>query len=290
MQIAETIYASTEGIPSTRLEINGRPLEVKVLGAFEEDYRNAEGMLETIPLASEAGTPLFIKTLGRVERRETEAGLARLDRQDVFYLDLVQASGAGNSGDFSQEIENVEASFPWLSRADESVFSRYRTSLLVILILVLFLLYMTMGAQFESFSLPLIFMLAIPFSLAGAGPSMFIAGVNLDSGAALGLIALFGIAVNNGIILYEISDEYIRGGIPVVKAVYSGSISRLRPILITTATTAFVLLPLILTPLGASQRAMAAAMFGGMIAGTLLSLFALPPVFISFFEKHRRLI
>ncbi|MDR2095679.1 MAG: efflux RND transporter permease subunit [Treponema sp.] len=288
MQIAETVYASTEGIPSTRLDINGRPLEVKVSGKLESKYRNAEAMLETIPLVSGNGTPIFIKTLGRIERRETEAGLARLDRQDVSYLDLVRAAGAGSSGDFSKEIEKVEAAFPWLSRADESVFSRYRTSLLVVLVLVFFLLYMTMGAQFESFSLPLIFMLTIPFSLAGVGPCMFIAGANLDSGAALGLIALFGIAVNNGIILYEISDEYIRGGASVVKAVYSGSASRMQPVLITTATTVLVLLPLVLTPLGASQRAMAAAMLGGMMAGTLLSFFALPPVFISFFRKRRR--
>jgi multidrug efflux pump subunit AcrB len=288
LQIADTVYASTEGIPSTRLEINGRPLEVKVSGLPETNYRNAEGMLETIPLVSGAGAPILIRTLGRIERRETEAGLARLDRQDVSYLDIVRASGAG--GDFSKKIEKVESAFPWLSRADESVFSRYRTSLLIILILVLFLLYMTMGAQFESFSLPLIFMLTIPFSLAGAGPSMFIAGANLDSSAVLGLIALFGIAVNNGIILYEIGDEHIRGGSSVVKAVYSGSVSRMQPVLITTATTVFVLLPLALTPLGSSQRSMAAAMLGGMIAGTFLSLFALPPVFISFFRKRRRVM
>jgi multidrug efflux pump subunit AcrB len=144
-----------------------------------------------------------------------------------------------------------------------------------------------MSAQFESFILPLILMLSIPFSLAGAGPALLVSGSGLDSGSVLGLVALFGLVVNNGIILYEIGEEKRARGLPAAKAVYAGARERLRPILITTLTTIFALLPLAASPLGASQRSMAAAMLGGIIASTLLCLFALPPVFVRILGARR---
>jgi multidrug efflux pump subunit AcrB len=94
--------------------------------------------------------------------------------------------------------------------------------------------------------------------------------------------------VNNGLILFETSDERIRAGHSPAVSVYGGSVDRLRPVLITTATTVFALIPLALNPLGNSQKSMAAAMMGGIIASTMLSLFALPPVLVRFFTWRER--
>ncbi|MDR0878232.1 MAG: efflux RND transporter permease subunit [Treponema sp.] len=290
-QIAETLYTVTEGQIAAQLEIEGRPLNVRVsgkmdMGIIDPSDLAPQFLLGKIPLAAEGGK-VFLSSLGRIERRESQAALARLDRGDVIYLDALPLPGRGKNlsaaiqDSFSAE-KNSETSR--VSRADESAFTRYRTSLLVTVCLVLILLYMTMGAQFESFSLPLVFMLSIPFSLAGTGPALFLAGANLDSGSVLGLTALFGLAVNNGIILFEISEEKIRSGFPPVRAVYEGACERIQAVLITTATTVIALLPLALSPLGASQRSMSVAMLGGVIASTLLTLFAMPPVFIRFFQ------
>jgi multidrug efflux pump subunit AcrB len=131
-------------------------------------------------------------------------------------------------------------------------------------------------------------MLTIPFSLAGAGPALLLFGGRLDSGAVLGLSALFGIVVNNGLILFEISDEKIRAGAAPALAVYGGAGERLRPVLITAATTVFALLPIAINPLGASQKSMSAAMLGGLALSTAISLFALPPVFIRFFAWRNK--
>jgi multidrug efflux pump subunit AcrB len=139
-----------------------------------------------------------------------------------------------------------------------------------------------MGAQFESFFLPLILMISIPFSLAGAGPALFITNSKIDSGAVLGMIALFGLVVNNCLILFEISDEKIKDGCSPVIAVCNGAVERLQAILITTATTVFALLPLVISPLRNSQKSMAGAMLGGLMASTLLSLFAFPSVLVMF--------
>jgi multidrug efflux pump subunit AcrB len=284
--VAEALYTITEGVISSRLEIEGRPLDVRVSGKTLAAGPEPESALADIPLLTPQGNRVFLGSLGRVERRESEAALARLDRGDVIYLDLLPVSGGGKG--FSAGIQKAAAGLPWLSRMDESAFTRYRASLFLTLVLVLILLYMTMGAQFESFLLPLILMLAIPFSLAGTGPALFLSGANLDSGAALGLTVLFGLVVNNGIILYEIGEEKLRSGLSPAKAVFSGARERLCPVLITTITTILALLPLVIAPLGSSQRSMAAAMTGGIISAALLSLFALPPVFIRFFHWRFR--
>jgi multidrug efflux pump subunit AcrB len=284
--VAEALYAITEGVVSSRLEIEGRPLDVRVSGKALAAGPEPSAALENLPLLTPQGNRVFLGSLGRVERRESEAALARLDRGDVIYLDLLPLSGRGKG--FAGEVQKAAAGLPWLSRADESAFTRYRASLFFTLALVLILLYMTMGAQFESFLLPLILMLAIPFSLAGTGPALFLAGAGLDSGAALGLTVLFGLVVNNGIILYEIGEEKIRLGLSPGRAVFSGARERLCPVLITTVTTILALLPLVIAPLGASQRSMAVAMIGGIVSAALLSLFALPPVFIRFFRGRSR--
>jgi multidrug efflux pump subunit AcrB len=285
-EMAGAVYAASEGIVTGNMEIEGRRLDVRLKGGSGGD---AGVFLETLPLplaGGEAG-PVFLGSLNRIERRDAEAVLARQDRSDVIYLDLVPSPGAEKQASaFAAGIGVSDYQEPpGLFRADESVFSRYHSALVLTIVLVLILLYLSMGAQFESFVLPLILMLSIPFSLAGAGPALFFSGAYLDSGAVLGLVTLFGLAVNNGIILYEVSEEKIRQGLAPAQAVYSGAAERFRAALITTLPTVFALIPLAFSPLGASQRSMAAAMLGGIIASTLLSFLVMPPVFIPFLKK-----
>jgi multidrug efflux pump subunit AcrB len=288
LEMAGMVYAASEGIVTGSLEIGGRRLDVRLRGNSGE---NPHVFLETLPLPAAGetaqGGPVFLGSLNRIERRDAEAVLARQDRSDVIYLDLLPSPG--NEKKAAALAAGITAlvppELPGLSRADESVFSRYRSALILTVVLVLILLYLSLGAQFESFVLPFILMLSIPFSLAGAGPALFFSGAYLDSGAVLGLVTLFGLAVNNGIILYEISVEKIRKGLAASQAVYSGAVERFSAALITTLTTAIALLPLAFSPLGTSQRSMAAAMLGGIIASTLLSFFVLPPIFIPFLKR-----
>jgi len=276
-QIAETLYVLNEGVVASRLEIEGRPLDVRVTGAgYGQD--DPVRYIENLPLITAQGKTVYLGSLGRIERREAEASLARLDRSDVLYTDIPADRNS------LVRVREIAARFPWFTGADESVFNRYKNSLVLYVILVLVLLYMTMGAQFESFLLPLILMMSIPLSLAGAGPVLLLVSGKIDSGAVLGLAALFGLVVNNSLILFEISNEKINAGLSPDDAVVYGASERLQAILITMATTIFALLPLILSPMGNSQKSMASAMLGGLAASTLLSLFAIPPVLIRFFR------
>ncbi|MDR1899255.1 MAG: efflux RND transporter permease subunit [Treponema sp.] len=281
-RVAEFLYAATEGLAASRLEIEGRPLEIRVRGKLPSGGDPLK-TLEEFPFLSEQGALLPLGAFNKIEWRETDAFLARLDRSDVIYLEALPAPGCGRQ--LSSVLAEMTEETPFFFRAGESAFSRYRLSLLAVLALAAALLYMTMGAQFESLLLPLIFMAAIPLSLAGTGPALFLAGAALDSGAVLGLVVLFGLVVNNGIVLYEIGREKLRPGLSPVLAVYRGACERQRPVLITAATTVFALLPLALSPLGVSQRSLALSMTGGMIASTLLTLFLLPSVLLLYFRR-----
>jgi multidrug efflux pump subunit AcrB len=290
MEIAASVYAASEGIVTGNMEIEGRPLDIRVSGIIPG---NNPEQLKNIPLAvsfSNRGKsePVFLGSLVDIEWIEAETALARQDRSDVVYMDIVPAPGNEEKihsliGGLTGGLNGIRG----VSRADESVFVRYRAALTATVILVLILLYLVLGAQFESFLLPLVLMLSVPFSLAGAGPALFLFGASLDSGAVLGLVALFGLAVNNGIILYEISAEKIRRGFLPAAAVYSGAAERFRPVLLTTLTTIFALLPLVISPLGNSQKSMALTMLGGIIVSGFLAFFALPPIFIRFFSFKR---
>ncbi|MCL2174624.1 MAG: efflux RND transporter permease subunit [Treponema sp.] len=278
-QIAETLFILNEGVVASRLELNGRPHDVRVTGSAETQNKTTADpiqLLEQTPIRTAQGKTVFLGSLGRIERKNAEAALARLDRSDVIYADISPNAEIPSSVKIIAE------------RADDSAFSRYRNSLLLFVLLVLILLYMAMGAQFESFSLPLILMMTIPLSLAGAGPALLLAGSKIDSGAVLGLTALFGLVVNNSLILYEISEQKIRAGLNPAAAVFCGARERLQAILITMLTTIFALLPLIFSPLANSQKSMAAAMLGGLAASTILSLFAIPSVLIRFFNWKRK--
>ncbi|MCL2092557.1 MAG: efflux RND transporter permease subunit [Treponema sp.] len=288
MDVASSIMAATQGIVTGSMELQGRPLDIRVSGNMGESDPEALRLLPlpvpSVPGAQNSG-PVYLGTLAAIEWIEAETALARQDRSDVIYFDLYPAARS------EKQILSLLGDMKTLGlhRADESVFHRYQNALTATVVLVLLLLYLTLGAQFESFLMPLIVMMAVPFSLAGAGLALFLTGSYLDSGAILGLVALFGIAVNGGIVLFEVSEEKMGAGSPMTMAVYRGALERFRPMLLTTLTTIFALLPLVISPLGNTQRSMASAMLGGMLVATFLVVFALPPVFLRYFAfKQKR--
>ena len=293
MESARVLYAATEGVYAGELELEGKPIAIKVsamnrnVDINNDMYTTAFRSLEELPVAIQENGIVFAGSISRFTFRESRIALARLDRSDVLYIESSPQTGKEkNLSNFLGSLlhENKELG---INRADESAFSRYRNSLILALVLVLILLYLTMGAGFESLGLPLVLLLAIPFSLAGAGPALLLSGANMDSSAVMALMVLFGLSVNSGMILYELSLEKISLGKDPTKAVFEASVERFRPILTTVLTTIFALFPLVISPLGAKEQSMAAAMLGGISACTALSLFALPLVLIRFLQRRK---
>lgn len=275
-RIAETVRSSTEGVYGPRLEIDGRSVDLRLTASGSPS-------LEGISVIGPSGTVVALDSVASIRRLETDTALYRLDRQDGVYLDLGPSAVPG--APTVPETLDPGHSIPGLQRVDESILNRYRGSLVETLCLVLLLLYLTLASQFESPFLPLLLLWAIPFSLAGTGPLLAVLDAPMDSSAAVGLVILFGVAVNNGIVLYEHFQEKLAQGLSVTRAVYWGAVERLPAVLVTSGTTLCALMPVLLSPPGSPQRSLYAALAGGLVSSTFITIFALPVLFMGMAKR-----
>ena len=124
-------------------------------------------------------------------------------------------------------------------------------------------------------------MLNIPLALVGGILGLWLLGENLSVPASVGFIALFGIALENGMVLVTYLNQLIKDGVSIDEASVKGAMLRMRPVLMTALTTALGLIPLLLaTGVGSEvQRPLATVVIGGLITSTALTLLVLPAIY-----------
>ncbi len=151
--------------------------------------------------------------------------------------------------------------------------------------LILLLLFLTFG----SLRLSLLVILDLPFALIGGILALYLSGLYLSVPASVGFIALFGIAVLNGIVLLSYITQLQEAGCPSGDAIVRGCLNRLRPVLMTATITVLSLVPLLFAqgPGSEIQRPLAVVVVGGLISSTLLTLLVLP-VLYSWFGCAKR--
>ena len=158
---------------------------------------------------------------------------------------------------------------------------RAMTKLLLIIPLVIAIIFFLLLSAFKSFTLTLLVMINIPLALIGGVLGLYVTGEYLSVPAAIGFIALFGIAMQNAVVMISHFNDSVNDGSDVVQSVINGSITRLRPVLMTTLTTLFGLLPLMISSGTGSeiQRPLAAVVIYGLISSTLLTLIFIPVLY-----------
>ncbi len=158
----------------------------------------------------------------------------------------------------------------------------------VTLLLILLLLY----SSFNSLGNCLLILLNIPLALVGGVVGLWLTGQNLSVPSSVGFIALFGIALENGMVLVAYLNQLYRGGMPIDEASIRGACLRLRPVLMTAGTTALGLIPLALaTGTGSEvQRPLAVVVLGGLISSTVLTLLVLPALYRWFAPRREEVV
>jgi multidrug efflux pump subunit AcrB len=156
------------------------------------------------------------------------------------------------------------------------------SQLTFIFILSLALVYMVLASQFESLLSPFIIILSVPFSLIGVTVGLYLFGLSINLMSVIGVIVLIGIVVNDAIVKVEFIDRLVREGTPLVEAISSAGMKRLRPILMTTITTVFGMVPMLFTFGGASElrQPLAVAVIFGLSFATMLTLFVIPAIYL----------
>ncbi|MGL4327398.1 MAG: efflux RND transporter permease subunit, partial [Tannerellaceae bacterium] len=154
----------------------------------------------------------------------------------------------------------------------------------LLLMLCIMLVYIVMAAQFESFSYPFIIMTSLPFGFSGVVLALLIAKQPLDLMGLIGAVMLVGIVVKNGIVLIDYVNLNRERGMSIITAVVNGGRSRLRPVLMTTATTVLGMIPLAIgTGQGSEMwRNMGIAIIGGLSFSTIITLIIVPVLYAVF--------
>ncbi|MBN1418283.1 MAG: efflux RND transporter permease subunit [Planctomycetes bacterium] len=259
-----------------------------VLVRFPEDRRADEGAIERLLVRTPRGYDVPLGDVADV--REVDVP-AQISREDFSRRMIVECNVRGRDlGGFIDEAKRalapIEADLPggyrlaWGGQFEnqERAMARLRIVVPVALLAIFALLFTSLA----SFTSALLVLLNLPFALAGGVAMMVALGANLSVSSAVGFIALFGVAVENGLVLLAFFDQLRGRGMPVEQAVLEGCRLRLRPLLMTTLTTLLGLVPLLIATGAGSeiQRPLVAVVFGGLASALGLTLVILPVLYV----------
>lgn len=160
--------------------------------------------------------------------------------------------------------------------------------LAIVIPLTLFIVFLMLFSNFDSLKNTLLIILNIPLALVGGVIALWITGQNLSVPTSVGFIALFGIALENGMVLVTYLNQLVKEGTPIDEASIKGACLRVRPILMTALTTALGLTPLLFSAGTGSevQRPLATVVIGGLVTSTILTLLVLPAFYKWFSDKR----
>lgn len=251
----------------------------------ERDRQSVPELLD-LAVINTRGEPVALRNVITLAPGEGPVDIARKDQERII---SIEANYTGRDlGSVIRDIRSalqavpIPRDFAVLFGGDYEEQQRAFRELLLGLILAVFLVYLVMAAQFESFRDPFVVLFAIPTGLVGVVFTMILTGTIFSMQAFIGCIILAGIVVNNAILLVTYTNQLRRTeGAPLMEAVVTAGARRLRPILMTTLTTSLGLLPLSigLGEGGETQAPLARVVIGGLLGGMLITLIVIPVVY-----------
>lgn len=293
--IAQTLQYALSGQRIGYYYMGGK--QYQILGEINRQQRNTPVDLKSIYVRSDNGQMIQLDNL--VTLRETTAP-PQLYRYNRFVSATVSSGLAKGYtiGDGLDEMDRIAAetlgdTFRTALSGESKEYRESSSSLMFVMVLALIMIYLVLAAQFESFKDPLVVMFTVPLAIAGALIFMYFGDVTMNIFSQIGIIMLIGLVAKNGILIVEFANQRQQAGLTMDEAVRVAAVQRLRPILMTSASTILGLVPLALASgEGANGRvAMGVAVIGGMLVSTLLTLFIVPAMysFISTDRKKKRL-
>jgi heavy metal efflux system protein len=264
------------------------PISVEV----PENLRNNPDALKDLVLRAPGGE---LVRLSQVAEIRTVRGPEIISRENAQRRVAVQTNVRGTDlGSFVRLAQDkVAQSFKlppgyeiqWGGQFENQ--ARANNRLMIVLPLSVAVIFALLFATFHSVRQALLILLNVPFALVGGIAALWLRGLNLNLSASIGFIALFGVAVLNGIVLVSYINLLRQRDLPIDVAILEGSADRLRPVLITALVASIGFLPMALsTEAGAEiQRPLATVVIGGLITSTLLTLYVLPALYPWFSSK-----
>jgi multidrug efflux pump subunit AcrB len=264
--------------------------EVKVMVRFPRDERDSVGFLDNMRIRTPDGERVPFHAVADVELSESPTTIRRFDRERAAQLSAEVDKAHYEPGKITadileKELPQVLAHYPGvrhrLSGATQAQ-QEVQTDLIKGALFALFLIFALMAIPLRSYSQPLIIMAVIPFGTIGALVGHLILGIEVSMMSFFGIIALAGVVVNDSLILVDFVNREIRLGVPLVQAVTDAASKRFRAILLTSLTTFFGLIPIVLETSLQAQIVipMAASLAFGILFATVITLFLIPALYL----------
>ena len=290
LDVARTMQLAYGGQRFGYFLFNDRQYDV--VGQVERDDRNDPGDLAKLFVRAAGGAMVSLDNLVRFDEGVGPAAIYRFNRFTSATISAGLAPGY-TVGDGIAAFDQIAARLlpPDIrtSLAGQSRdYADAGSSLLFAFVLALALIYLMLAAQFESFRDPLIILVTVPLSVAGALASLLLFGQTLNVFSQIGIIMLIGLVTKNGILLVEFANQRRAAGLSRLDAAVDSAAARLRPILMTTFSTLLGILPIALSLGGAagSRQSLGIAVVGGLAFSTGLTLYVVPAVYTYLSSAH----
>ncbi len=287
--IAGTLRNYFYGVEATEFRDAGDRFDI--FTRFTEKDKNRLKNLPDVPLVTLDGQMVKLKSIARIIEGEGPIEIERKNRQKIIKVeaDTYQRSLGAVTADLKTELARLgtPAGISVSFGADVEEQKKAFRDLTTLLILGIVLVYMIMASLFANLRDPFIIMFSVPFAFSGVLYAYYLTGTSLGIMSFMGIVMLMGIVVNNAIVLLDYIHLLQKRGEPLFQAITHAGRNRLRPVLMTTLTTFFGLLPM-----ATSERVGAEAwnplgitMLGGLSVSTLVTLILVPTIYYMFEKK-----
>jgi HAE1 family hydrophobic/amphiphilic exporter-1 len=283
-QISDTLQVYMGSVYVNDFDFNNRSYRVYVQA--DSAFRAKPKDISQYYVRSDTGKLIPLESLATVEPTTSAQVISHYNLFRSAEIDGSAASGR-SSGEgmaamdaLSKKVLPQGMTYEWSGLSLEEVESSGKATILFALGLVV--VYLTLAAQYESFVLPFIVLLAVPLALLGAISAQSLRGLENDVYCQIGLVMLIGLASKNAILIVEFAEQLREKGMTIVEAAIEAARIRMRPILMTSLAFILGVVPLVLAQ-GAGRAgriSVGTTVFGGMIAATTLNLIFIPVLYV----------
>ncbi len=284
--VFQALQATLGGYYVNDLNLFGRTWQVNIQGEMADRARVTD--IYRIYVRNKQGEMVPLRSLATAELILAPASLTRYNNYRSVTINGENAPGR-SSGEALAAMERISAEslpagygYQWTGTAQQEKEAAGKTP--IILGLAILFAFLFLVALYESWNIPIPVLLSVTVGLLGALLALLIAGLSNDVYAQIGIVVLIALASKNAILIVEFAKSEREKGVPLLEAAVIGSRLRIRPILMTSFAFILGLLPLVIAEGAgaASRRAVGTAVFGGMIAASIIGIFFIPMLYVVF--------
>lgn len=282
-QVSTIIRNRVSGLIASQYKEEGEEYDIRV--RLGEQFRSSLTDLEELSIVTPSGGRIKVKELGEIREYWSPPNIEHKRRERIVTVSAKPDRIALGelAARINTELDDLEVPQEVLLNVGGAYEDQQEsfTDLGLLMLLSLVLVFIVMASQFESFVMPFVIMFSIPFAFTGVLLGLFLTGTTLSLVAALGAVLLIGIVVKNGIVLIDFTNLMRDRGLDLYEAIAVAGKSRLRPVLMTAATTVLGMLPLALSTGEGSElwKPMGITVIGGLLFSTVVTMVVVPVMY-----------